>query len=212
MVSRFRRLIVHRQSTRVAAISVAVLLAGGILIGLIAVNAATPESKVVQRATSSANYYATERARFSNAPAKQEIIDKDATHVAGVVLTPPHPIPTHDPHATFPPLPTPIYLTGIIASVENPYRRGQVAVNQWHDFVNGKHIGVYATSLYGDYDQGAVGVSTADRDGTHDTYQEYPTPTKHGPVQITAVNGTHFTLQAKDGTVFVFDLATRTFG
>jgi len=30
-------------------------------------------------------------------------------------------------------------------------------------------------------------------------------------VRIIAVTGTRFTLQAKDGTVFVFDLATRTF-
>jgi len=138
-------------------------------------------------------------------------VDKDATHVAGLVLTPPRPIATHDPHATFPPLPTPTYLTGIFELRENPYRHSWAAINQWHDFVNGKHIGVYATSVYNDADQGAVGVSTADRDGTNDTYQEYPTPTKHGPLRIMAVNGTLFTLQAKDSTGFTFDLATRTF-
>jgi len=122
-----------RRHTQVVAISVAALLIGVILAGFIVVSAA-PDTKVVQRATASADYYARERARFSNSPAKQDIIDKDATHVAGLVLTPPRPIATHDPHATFPPLPTPTYLTGIFELRENPYRRSQPAANEWFGF------------------------------------------------------------------------------
>ncbi|MHB8646673.1 MAG: hypothetical protein ACYDAR_12865 [Thermomicrobiales bacterium] len=38
-----------------------------------------------------------------------------------------------------------------------------------------------------------------------------PTPTKHGSVHITVVNGSLVTLVAADGTTFIFDDTTYTF-
>jgi len=83
--------------------------------------------------------------------------------------------------------------------------------NEGIRFLDGKSLAVYAGYLYSDPTQGLVGLATGQLDGTNDTYQEYLTPKKDGFVRITAVNRTHVMLQAKDGTVFVFDLATRTF-
>ncbi|MHB8646452.1 MAG: hypothetical protein ACYDAR_11760 [Thermomicrobiales bacterium] len=137
-------------------------------------------------------------------------MDKDATHAAGRVLTPPPPISTRDLKAVLP-VSTPVILTGIFELGENPYRRGQPAINEWFGSLNGKAVAVYAGYLYSDSTQGLVGVATSQPDGTSDTYQEYLTPKKDGFVRITAVNGTQVSLIAKDGTTFTFDLGTRTF-
>lgn len=53
----------------------------------------------------------------------------------------------------------------------------------------------------------AVGVENV----LDDNYHQYLTPTKHGGLTITAVNGTTVSLLAEDGTDFTFDLATPTF-
>ncbi len=183
----------------------AMLLASAVLIGCISVGAASDNASN-KRATASAQRYATERAPLP--PYKQAYADIGATKEAAALLA--SPLPTRDTQATFPPLSTPSFVYGILNMHENPFRPSHAAVNEWFGTLNGKHVGVYATTLVEDVDRGAVGIATEQADGT-DIYQEYPTATKHGALRIIAVNGVLFTLQAKDGTVFTFDLATRTF-
>ncbi len=95
--------------------------------------------------------------------------------------------------------------------------------NEWFGTIGGKGIAIYA----GDYasidpdgdvrldrEQGyvAVGITPVGAKSHADTnYEEYLTPTKHGALKITAVNGTQVSLVAADGTAFTFNLDTRTF-
>ncbi len=110
------------------------------------------------------------------------------------------------------PIPTPISLTGIVDSRQNPFHRKQAAENSYFGSLNGEHIAIFAGASEKDTLQGVVGVARGQvGSNTDDVYQEYLTPTKHGWVRITAVNGSQVSLVAKDGTPFVFDLATRTF-
>lgn len=194
-----------KRSLWIMVVSSLLLLASITLLTFISVGAA-PTTNTSKRATALTQRYATERAHLP--PYKQQYADIGATKEAAALLAPS--LPTRNPKATFPPLSTPAFIYGILNMHENPFRPGHAAVNEWFGLLDGKHVGVYSTSVLDDDDQGAVGIATEQADGT-DNYQEYPTPTKHGPVRITAVNGTLVMLQAKDGTGFTFDLATRTF-
>jgi hypothetical protein len=194
-----------RRSLSVGIVSIILLIACVTLLTFISVGAAST-TNTSKRATALAQRYATERAPLP--PYKQAYADIGATKEAAALLA--SPLPTRDTQATFPPVSTPSFVYGILNMHENPFRPSHAAVNEWFGTLNGKHVGVYATTLVEDVDRGAVGIATEQADGT-DIYQEYPTATKHGALRIIAVNDVLFTLQAKDGTVFTFDLATRTF-
>lgn len=197
----------NRRIVMVAAM-VTLLFVAALLIALrMSVNAA-PSTALLQRATASAQRYATERARLP--PFKQAVVDIEATQIAAVVLTPPVP---RAQRPTLPPqVSTSIKLVGIVDSRDNPFRRTQPAQNTWFGEYNGENMAVFAGNLYNDLSQGLVGVATGlDGDITTAKYTEYLTPQKAGPVRITAVNGTRLTLEAKDGTTFIFDYATRAF-
>jgi hypothetical protein len=116
------------------------------------------------------------------------------------------------------PAPLPV---GIQSKYPNWWNMKQGFENEWFGSLNNVRLSVYAGSVATmksdggvaeDPQQGYVAVAAGtDVNGPHRDYQEYLTPTKHGAVKITAVNGTLVSLVAKDGTVFTFDLATRTF-
>lgn len=92
--------------------------------------------------------------------------------------------------------------------------------NEWFGNVNGQSVAVFAGSFstvdqFGkvteDRQQGYVAVAMESKGGVDTDYHEYLTPTKHGAVKITAVNGTQVSLIATDGSTITFDLTTRTF-
>lgn len=69
---------------------------------------------------------------------------------------------------------------------------------------------VVAGAPVGDPSQGFVGVAVWQKTGLR-LLKSTVTPTKHGSVHVTAVNGSLVTLVAADGTTFVFDYVTYTF-
>lgn len=181
-----------------------VVLTIGVAIRFATVSAAPDDSALNRRATEGARRYATERVGLP--PEKQGILDIDATRQAGIALTPSRP-PSKDVVLAD----TPVVLTGILPLRENPYNRAQVAENQWHGYLNGRAVGVWAGITHNDAGQGMVGIAIANQSGAKDTYTEYLTPRKAGGVHITEVNGAIVSLLAKDGTTFVFDLQTMAF-
>lgn len=93
--------------------------------------------------------------------------------------------------------------------------------NEWYGAINGRGVALYAGYFATIYEDGrivpdqqqgylAVEVGPATPGPSLD-YHEYLTPTKHGALEITAVNGTTVSLVAKDGTTYTFDLNSRTF-
>ncbi|MHB8644335.1 MAG: hypothetical protein ACYDAR_00940 [Thermomicrobiales bacterium] len=124
----------------------------------------------------------------------------------------------HPEWRNIPPTDTPgTPIVGIQYKYPNAWNMHADVSNEWFGTVNGQPIAVFAgTDSTWDargivYDSGqgyvAVGVGKI----TDNNYHEYLTPTKHGGVKITAVNGTMVSLVAEDGTTFTFDLDTRTF-
>ena len=92
-----------------------------------------------------------------------------------------------------------------------PLPRIVEVTNSWRDYVHGQYFVVWAGALGADPQQGVVVVADQEMTATTPLPQPIKTPTKHGKVRITAVNGSLLTLVADDGTMFVFDLTTRTF-
>jgi hypothetical protein len=112
-------------------------------------------------------------------------------------------------------------ILGIQYKYQNAWNIHQRFENEWFGYIDGQYMAVFAghVSTVGpggkvteDEDQGYVAVGTGSEiNGPDRNYHEYLTPTKHGGLKITAVNGTQVSLVAEDGTMFTFDLATRTF-
>ena len=125
--------------------------------------------------------------------------------------------PTKDPN-TPTPIPTvdhPASRTGIITGPlpdEDSFTFANTAVieNFYRAFPNSSAFVVAAGASKRDPQQGFVGVAAAQKTGLV-VLNTSLTPTKHGSVHITAVNGSLVTLAAADGTTFTFDDTTYTF-
>jgi hypothetical protein len=92
-----------------------------------------------------------------------------------------------------------------------PYGDDLVIENYYAAYANDVLFVVVAGSVKGDAERGFVGVATTQvKHGLVSDNRSF-TPTKHGSVHITAVNGSLVTLVATDGTTFTFDYATYTF-
>jgi len=113
------------------------------------------------------------------------------------------------------PLPTDLppepLLTGIITDCETIYfRRTLIYKNCWQDTIDETFLFVVAGYDPDNPDQGKVGFYTV-IPGDYEPAEvfDFPTPTEHGAVTIIAANPPRFTLEAADGTRFVFDVETR---
>ncbi|MHB8647327.1 MAG: hypothetical protein ACYDAR_16200 [Thermomicrobiales bacterium] len=126
---------------------------------------------------------------------------------------------------TGPPTPTPLpseapsfQRTGIISGPlpigdDRVFRNDATIENYWRAFTSpyGPYMFVVAAGVrQDDPQQGFVGVALYQHNAL-ESLNKSPTPTKHGNVHITAVNGSLVTLVAADGTVFTFDDTTFTF-
>lgn len=90
--------------------------------------------------------------------------------------------------------------------------------NMWHGPVSDHRISVYAGLLY-DGAQPTIAASTGQglvivldvptQANTEGSFQQYFTPSKTGPVHITAFSGTCLTLVSANNTTYIFDIATR---
>ncbi len=130
-----------------------------------------------------------------------------------------HPLIDKGAPATLPPTPTPAL--GVQINVwQNPWNPKQPADYLWRGYINGDLVTVWAGSTINllpgggveETQQGYVGVAVGtDLTGPNRNYHEYLTSKQAGTLKITAVNGTVVSLVAKDGTIFTFNLDTRTF-
>lgn len=91
----------------------------------------------------------------------------------------------------------------------SPYLRMMDITNHWEGM--GKDPAVITGALLTDPRQGVTVLAYGQRNSSLGDTKVFPTPTKHGAVRITAVNGSMFTLTAADGTVFTFDIKAMTY-
>ncbi len=143
------------------------------------------------------------------------IANAEATWAVGVVLAATqHPYQrSANAFPTYPVEPSPTVETGIINDIAPLIHHYVYIQNRWQGVEGNQITVVYAGVLESDLNQGVVLVSQDKLDSTY-TYRapkEIRTPTKHGSVKITAVNGTLLTLEAKDDTGFTFDVSTLAF-
>jgi len=143
-------------------------------------------------------------------PGKQAVLDRDEADRATAIAKhiPKDPTKHGPPQAT--PMPTPTPRTGIIGKIQSPFDKQTEIENRWQGHVNDEFVAVLAGSRRDTPEQGFVIVM---KDALNNGYtaQTYYTPTKAGGVKITAVDNLQFTLVAKNGETFVFDLASRAF-
>lgn len=166
-------------------------------------------------------------ADISQLPPEKRVIeqryqDARATALAGT-QPPPRPfVPTTPEPTVLGGLPrTPAGNGTIIENGPAPFPAYIFVANQWITEVNDKEILVYAGAVRGDgarqFDppwQGEVIVVVNTPDYSQffpDEGGEYQTPTKVGPVRIVSADGMKLTLNAPDGTSFVFDVVSRKF-
>lgn len=144
-------------------------------------------------------------------PDKQTAVAPRATKIAEYASAHPE-VRNIPPTATYGPP-----IQGIQYKYGNPWNMHLIPTNEWFGSVNGRPISVFA-GTYSTWDargivydsaQGYVAVGVGNIvDNDHHVYL---TPTKHGGLKITAVNGGTVSLVAEDGTLYTFDLDTRTF-
>lgn len=109
-------------------------------------------------------------------------------------------------------VPTAPQPTGIINRQFPGPNPGVVTItNKWQDSINSRLVTVWAGALTADPQQGVVVVIDGPIAAMSPPPQPRTTPTKHGAVRVTAVNGPLLTLTAIDGTIFTFDRTTEAF-
>lgn len=99
------------------------------------------------------------------------------------------------------------------ADADEMYHRSPLieVENIWVDVVDGRRVQVTAGYRDDDPSQGVIIVLSDDLDGTDGESAVYYTPTRSGAVKVTAAAVPRITLKAADGTVFTFDVISRTF-
>ncbi len=197
----------------VGAIAITILIA---IVGVttFAVSSASSGSQTRQPETlTNPNFPFPTNARLD--PTNAAIAHRDATarvEVATTFARNPVKAPTHTPP---PNVIQPGEVVGLIAGPLPPdygpaFRSDAIIENFWRQFPNDNLFVIVAGAVKSDPQQGFVGVATFQKTGLV-ALNKSLTPTKHGSVHITAVNGSLVTLIATDGTTFIFDDTTYTF-
>lgn len=149
-------------------------------------------------------------------PDKQAIIDEDnRLAAAGASNAPPKPTNPMDLAPSPSSEPTGPIRTGIM-DANPPFPNVMYEIeNQWAGIQGDEAIIVYAGSegYGGDLSQGILVVRTQPANDLQADWKlnEFPTPSKHGAVTVTAADGLILTLSATDGTTFTFDAGTDTY-
>ncbi len=202
---------------RLSLLSHRTILIGGVLLVLFVIVGVTAFTALgaTPEAVTNPNYPFPTDAHLD--PTKANIVHRDATaRITAATQFARNP-PTRDPN-TATPFPTvihPISRTGIIPGPlpgedDFPFRHDATVENFYRIFLDNRIFVVAAGATQTDPLQGFVGVAAYNKTGLQPLNKSL-TPTKHGSVHITAVNGSLVTLVAVDGTMFVFDDTTYTF-
>lgn len=113
------------------------------------------------------------------------------------------------PLPTATPRPLEAYTRGIQPCVAPPSYF--LAGNCWADIIDGRSYQVRAGAAQPDPTQGYINVrKQALEPGSSMWEQEYLTPTKAGRIEVVDAQDLILTFRAEDGSIFAFDLATRT--
>jgi hypothetical protein len=210
------RALLPELQSRIAVVSIGVFLCLVIVVGITALTTSgAPPSARVSNSLSNPNHpYATD-AHLE--PTTAFNVHRDATaRVAAATRAVSNP-PTKDQYT-----PTPVPISdnpgnriGIIVGPlpppdDFPFRNDAIIENFSRAFPHDSMFIVAAGAANNDPQQGFVGVATSGRTGLY-ALNKSLTPTKHGSVHITAVNGSLVTLMAQDGTTFTFDDTTYMF-
>lgn len=205
----------HNRLIWSSAISIVLLLALMVLIARFSdgrAAASTAQQPATTAETGERVAATTTQSPYSDA--LQAIINKEATQSAAPRSPKPAEVflsPTADRRPTATPR------LGILEISMSSFQEYHIAFidNQWVGEENDGFINVAAGSQRYDNNQGFVGIISGPKGTTFGdpgvTSSTYLTPIKAGPVRITAVNGTLFTLEAANGIVFVFDRVTGQF-
>ena len=103
--------------------------------------------------------------------------------------------------------------SGIIERGPAPFSTEDVVVrNQWQQQVDGVWVQVYAGALAENPAQGVVIVAAEGAAAREAATERYLAPQQSGALRVVAESGSRLTLEAADGSVLAFDLASRTFG
>lgn len=112
--------------------------------------------------------------------------------------------------------PTSTVVTGLSCDCHESFPHRLKATNCWIDLVGDEYLTVFAGASKPDNAQGIIIIWTTTQDQISSSQPVfYSTPSKHGAVTITTieldtVDDHHLHLTAEDGTLFVFDLISRT--
>jgi hypothetical protein len=79
-------------------------------------------------------------------------------------------------------------------------------INQWSGIINDHYTDVYAGAIAANPTQGVIIINQEWGDSV-----AYPTPTKHGAVEIIKEDQLKLTLRAKDGTIFIFNIKSKSY-
>ena len=141
-----------------------------------------------------------------------------ATRIALGSQTPLFPIPTSTPIVGEAPFVLPRGLMAADAASAIDYRSTACTDQMWQDVIGEFLIQVYACAMRADLGQGVILVDTFPVEqtpgkvyGPRPATGPYPTPRRVGPVRIVAAQAHQLTIQADDGTTFIFDVDTLQF-
>ena len=98
---------------------------------------------------------------------------------------------------------------GILTEYNDIFKRKIDIRNVWQDEVDGVWWQIYAGAIAAEPEKGILVARKMEADGTPRT--SYETPIQVGAVRIIAEQNQQLTLEAEDGTLFVFDLPSREF-
>jgi hypothetical protein len=112
------------------------------------------------------------------------------------------------PRATAEPLPTGLFESSDPVLAKAGYR----IANHWRGVLGSDYVDLYAGARESDLAQGVVVFQLTDRaDLNNPRTNTIATPSRHGLVSITTIQGGDISVRAADGTTFVFNLSTGRF-
>jgi hypothetical protein len=91
------------------------------------------------------------------------------------------------------------------------YKLGLEALNAWYGLVAGNTVTVFAGSLVGDPNQGALYLLFFYEPYANDVDEQILTPSKHGGVRVVSEQNNRLTLLSTDGTTYYFDVPSLRF-
>lgn len=99
---------------------------------------------------------------------------------------------------------------GIDEDLKGPFRSQEAKVNNgWHGLKDGQYVHAFAGHVPGQKPQGVLWIIIERPDGSPGKFERYDTPSAAGTIRVVSADGFELVLQAENGEMFLFDVATR---